>query len=302
MKIDFISVPLWYGCDRQGVELGPKKLLGENLVEIFEKNGNQIENQKLVKVDEYKLDEKYESHPTMKYYKGVIDANEDLASKVEETLKEGKMPFTLGGDHSLGLGSLAGVSSVIGDEFAVIWIDAHADINTTESSPSGNIHGMPLGASLGRGDERLRNIHFEGRKVNPRNCFIIGGRSIDDGEVEIIDEDGLNVWYMDEIKERGISQVIKEVKEILEKRNIKDIHISYDIDSLSSELVPGTGTPVKHGMNIEDSQELIRELIRTKMVRSVDFVEFNPVIDKNDKTLHSVMSILKVYAEELGRL
>lgn len=302
MKIDFIEVPLFYGCDRPGVEHGPKALLENNIVDLFEKYGNEVKDKGYVLVNSYSEEEKYKSHPTMKYLKGVVETNEDLANKVEDSLKNGRMPFTIGGDHSLGLGSLAGVSAALGKDFGVIWIDAHADINTTESSPSGNIHGMPLGASFGVGSSELRNIHFEGKKLEAQNTFIIGARSVDEGEVDLIDSEKVNVWYMEEIQDKGMDKTIEELLSLIKKRGLKNIHISYDIDSLSSELVPGTGTPVEDGMHYEESEKLIRALIKTGLVRSIDFVEYNPKIDKNGITLTSVMKMLDVFASSLGEI
>lgn len=302
MKIDFIKVPLFYGCDRPGVDKGPDVLIENGIVEMFEKYGNEINDKGNVLVNTYSVEEKYSSHPKMKYFKGVVETNEDLAKKVGDSLKNGRMPFTIGGDHSLGLGSLAGVSSAIGNDFAVIWIDAHADINTVESSPSGNIHGMPLGASFGVGAEELKNLYFKGKKVKANNAFIIGARSVDDGEVEIIDDESVNVWYMEEMRDKGMDIIIDEVLTLLKKKGIGNIHISYDIDSLSSELVPGTGTPVENGMDYTQSEKLVNALIATGLVRSIDFVEFNPVIDKNDVTLKSVLKMLEVYAKALGKI
>lgn len=302
MKIDFIKVPLFYGCDRPGVECGPDTLMKNGVMEIFEKYGNEVTDKGIVLVNEYSVEQKFESHPKMKYLKGVVETNEALAKEVESSLKNGRMPFILGGDHSLGLGSLAGVSSALGKDFAVIWIDAHADINTMETSPSGNIHGMPLGASFGEGEDVLKNIYFKGKKLDSNNAFIVGARSVDDGEVEIIDKDSVNVWYMEELNDKGMDVCIEEIISLLKKKGIKDVHISYDIDSLSSELVPGTGTPVANGMNYEDSEKLIRALIGTGLVRSIDFVEFNPKIDKDNVTLNSVMKMIEVYADALGNI
>lgn len=301
MHIDLVKVPLFYGCDREGVEHGPQTLMDHGLEEIFNKAGNDVRDRGFVKVPVLSKEDKYKAHDHMKYLDGVIETNQALADQVAQSIQDNYLPFTVGGDHSLGLGSIAGVTKVLGNEVGVIWIDAHADINTAESSPSGNIHGMPLGASMGAGHEALTNFYYKGRKVNPNNCFIIGARSVDDGEVTLIDELGINVWYMEEIREKGMGIVLLELMELLEKRNIKDIHISYDIDSLDSALVPGTGTPVEDGMQYDESEQLIKGIIETEMVRSIDFVEFNPCRDNSDQiTLRSVLRMATVFAEALG--
>ena len=302
MKIELIGFPMFYGCDKPGVEQGPDMLRENGLVELFKKNNIEISDKGNIAVELVGTDKKYAGHETMKYLKQVVEGNERLGKEVEDTLNHGKMSFVIGGDHSLGLGSLAGVKASYKDDFAVIWIDAHADLNVTESSPSGNIHGMPLGASAGLGDDVLVSLYAEGQKVKPENIYILGLRSVDEGEEVIIKENGINIWRMTDIRERGMSAVISELLTKLEKSGIKRIHLSYDIDSLDKKLVPGTGTPVEDGLLMEESKELVSAIIRTGHVGSVDFVEFNPVIDKNNITLHSCLSMLETFTEELGKL
>ncbi|KAF5065260.1 arginase [Proteiniclasticum sp. QWL-01] len=303
MHIDLIKAPLFYGCDREGVEHGPQTLMDHGLIDILQSAGNQVRDRGFIPVPVIEPENKYLAHSHMKYLDGIIDTNTHLANQVVSSLTEGRLPLVVGGDHSLGLGSLAGVTKALGNEVAVIWIDAHADINTPETSPSGNIHGMPLGASMGEGHESLTNFYYNGQKVNPRNCFIIGARSVDDGEVEIIDRLGINVWYMEEIREKGMGIIILELMELLRRRNIKDIHISYDIDSLDSALVPGTGTPVVNGMEYDESEKLIRAITSTGMVRSVDIVEYNPKRDHEDQiTLKSVLHMVQVFSKALAEV
>ena len=302
MKIELIGFPMFYGCDKPGVEQGPDMLRENGLVELFKKNNIEISDKGNVEVELVDTDKKYAGHKTMKYLKQVVDGNERLGKEVENTLNHGKMSFVIGGDHSLGLGSLAGVKASYKDDFAVIWIDAHADMNVTESSPSGNIHGMPLGASAGLGDDILVSIYAVGQKVKPENIYILGLRSVDEGEEIIIKENGVNIWRMTDIRQRGMSTVISELLLKLEKSGIKRIHLSYDIDSLDKKLVPGTGTPVEDGLLIEESKELVSAIIRTGHVGSIDFVEFNPVIDKDNITLNSCLSILETFTEELAKL
>lgn len=303
MKIDLIKVPLFYGCDNEGVEEGPQVLVDNGLIDLLTESGNDVRDLGAVTVPCLTLEDKYKANKTMKYLDAIIQTNEELAGKVAGSLLEGHLPFTLGGDHSLGLGTLAGTTKVNGTDIGVIWVDAHADINTAETSPSGNVHGMPLGASLGEGYDALVNLYYDGQKVKPQNCFIIGARSIDDGEVELIDRLGINVWYMEEIREKGMGIIIQEVLQMLEHRGIKDLHISYDIDSLDAGLVPGTGTPVEDGLLYDESDKLIRSLIATRLVRSVDFVEFNPRTDNPDSvTFKSAFRMLTAFAEALGQV
>ena len=302
MKIELIGFPMFYGCDKKGVEEGPDQLREHNLVEIFTKNQNDVSDFGNIEVEQVGEDCKYSSHSTMKYYKEIIDANTQLAKAVEGSFKKNRLPFIIGGDHSQGIGSLAGVKAGLQDDFAVIWVDAHADMNVTETSPSGNIHGMPLSASAGLGDLGFTTLYGVEHKVKPENIYIIGLRSVDEGEEVIIKEHGIKVWRMNDIRERGMEACTTEMLDMIEKSQVKHIHLSYDIDSLDSRLVPGAATPVSNGLEIKESQHLVTSIINTKKVKSIDFVEFNPVIDQKDVTLHSALTMMETFSSSLGKL
>ncbi len=302
MKIELIGFPMFYGCDKKGVEEAPDQLRKHNLVEIFTKNQNDVIDHGNIEVEQVGEDCKYKSHPTMKYYKEIIEANSRLAKAVEVSMKNRRLPFIIGGDHSQGIGSLAGVKAGSQEEFAVIWVDAHADLNITETSPSGNIHGMPLSASAGLGDIAFTSLHINEQKVKPENIYIIGLRSVDEGEEVIIKEHGVNVWRMEDVRERGMEACTKEILDMIENSQVQNIHLSYDIDSLDLRLVPGAATPVDNGLEIEESQHLIASIIDTKKVKSIDFVEFNPVIDQKDITLHSALTMMETFSSSLGKI
>lgn len=302
MKIEIIGFPMFYGCDRPGVEFGPDKLREVGLMDLFKKYSNEVIDRGNIEVDQVDESQKYASHTSMKYLKEVVSANERLAATVQNAMVEGNLPFVVGGDHSLGLGSLAGVRSASDGDFAVIWIDAHADLNITESSPSGNIHGMPLGASAGLGDEILTNLYVKGQKVKPENIYILGLRSVDEGEEVIIREHGINTWRMTDIRERGMEASINELLAKISESKVKQIHLSYDIDSLDAKYVPGTGTPVEDGLEFDESKMLVSAIINTGLVKSIDFVEFNPITDRDNLTLNSSISMLKTFSEALGKI
>ncbi|HBT19262.1 MAG TPA: arginase [Clostridiaceae bacterium] len=301
MKIELIGFPMFYGCDRPGVEHGPDKLREEGLLELLKKYNTHVVDKGNIDIDLVDVSKKYASHDHMKYLKEVVEGNKRLAVSVEETLKNGNLPFVVGGDHSLGLGSMAGVKAAHKEDFAVIWIDAHADLNLNETSPSGNIHGMPLGASAGLGDPSLTELHIKGQKVAPKNIYILGLRSVDEGEEVIIKEHGIHTWRMTDIRERGMEKAIQELLEKLAESGIQKVHLSYDIDSLDARLVPGTGTPVEDGLEYEESKTLVEAIIGTGLVQSIDFVEFNPITDKEDMTLKSSLTMLDTFAKALGK-
>lgn len=298
MNISIIDMPLFYGCDNPGVEQGPKILRENNLLDIFNKSHNVCDMGE-VHVKNVSSNDKYAANAKMKYLDEVVRSNIGLADKVYTALENSTLPLVIGGDHALAIGSIAGASKYFENDLAVVWVDAHGDINTLETSPSGNIHGMPLASSMGIGHEALTNIYSSSQKVKPENVFLLGCRDLDLGELEIIKNYNLNIWTMKDIKEKGISIVLKELLEAINKKNIKNIHFSFDIDSLDPKYVPGTGTPVEDGLSFSEGKEVLETILNTSLVKSMDFVEFNPVLDKNNNTLETCIELLKVISNNL---
>lgn len=293
MNISIIGMPLFYGCDRPGVEKGPEELRKNNLIDIFEEN-HTVYDLGDIEVEKANAEDKFLSNSKLKYLDQVVNANNNLATKVLEALENNTLPFIIGGDHSLALGSIAGSSQFLGNDLAVIWIDAHGDINTHETTPSGNIHGMPLAASMGIGYEKLTSIFFNNFKVKPENVFILACRDLDEGEIELIDKLDINVWTNQDINDKGIDKVVKELLSLISSKNIKNIHLSYDIDCLDPEYVPGTGTPVSDGLSFSESKSLLESILGTSLVKSIDFVEYNPDLDQNNRTKETCIELLKL--------
>ena len=296
MNISIIDMPLFYGCDNPGVELGPKILRENNLLDIFNKS-HEVCDMGEVHVKNVSSNDKYAANAKMKYLDEVVRSNIGLADKVYDSLKNSYLPLTIGGDHALAIGSIAGSSKFFGDDLAVIWVDAHGDLNTPETSPSGNIHGMPLASSMGIGYETLTNLYFPKQKVKPKNVFLLGCRDLDLGELELIKKYNLNVWSMKDIKTNGIKTVLNELLAKLKENKIKNVHFSFDIDSLDPSHVPGTGTPVEDGLSFLEGKEILETIINTSLVRSMDFVEFNPTLDNNGKTLETCLELLRIISK-----
>lgn len=192
MKINVIGVPLNLGCDRAGVERAPNHLRERGLMGVIRKNGHKAFDLGNLYVPPVSEADKFVRGNSMKYLDAIVEVNTNLAELVYDTLRGGAFPLVIGGDHSLGLGSASGVGKCY-DDFGIIWLDAHGDINTSETSPSGNIHGMPLSALMGMGSEELVNIYAPGNKVNPQNVFLVGTRSLDEGEWDLIEREKLSV-------------------------------------------------------------------------------------------------------------
>ena len=202
MKINVIGVPLNLGCDRAGVERAPNHLRERGLMGVIRKNGHKAFDLGNLYVPPVSEADKFVRGNSMKYLDAIVEVNTNLAELVYDTLRGGAFPLVIGGDHSLGLGSASGVGKCY-DDFGIIWLDAHGDINTSETSPSGNIHGMPLSALMGMGSEELVNIYAPGNKVNPQNVFLVGTRSLDEGEWDLIEREKLSVYTMETIHLKG---------------------------------------------------------------------------------------------------
>lgn len=293
MEINLIGVPIYYGCDKKGVEDGPKVLRENKIVSILESDKNEIYDLGDIYIDNSIEREAFKNGVNAKYIDEIVSINTNLAHKVYSALCSGGFPLVIGGDHALAAGSISGVAKYFREDLAVIWVDAHGDMNTFETSPSGNVHGMPLAALFGVGDKCLTDIYFKGVKVKKENVFVIGARDLDMGELDLINEFGLNVWTMDRIKEIGVGGVCIELYKCLEKNGIKNIHLSFDIDSIDPSIMKGTGTPVEDGLNMDEAKVILNRIFETRLVKSMDFVEFNPQLDKSGETTKRCIEIME---------
>ena len=243
-------------------------------------------------------EEKYLKGSRLKYLDVIVEVNNNLAELVYDTLRGGAFPLVIGGDHSLGLGSASGVGKCY-DDFGIIWLDAHGDINTGETSPSGNIHGMPLSALMGLGSEELVNVYSPGNKVLPQNVFLVGTRSLDEGEWALIEEQHLSVYTMDTIREKGIAFVAEDIKNKLRERKIRNVHFSIDVDSIDPSYAPGTGTQVPEGLIPGEFEEFVSHMLSTNLIKSLDLVELNPELDSDDKTTNLCLSVIDYITSRL---
>ena len=291
MDINIIGVPIYYGADKRGAEYGPEKLREKKLSSVLSKHNHQVYDLGNINIPEVKDYNKFSLHQNLKYLEAIIEVNKNLAHEVYSSLKAESFPLIIGGDHSVALGSISGVSRA-NNNFAVIWMDAHGDINTQDTSGSGNIHGMPLAKVMNVGHKDLTDLYFKGRKVHPENVFILGARDLDRGEVELIESMKLNVYSADEIIEKGMDTIVQQVIETLRARNIEAVHLSFDLDFIDAEYVPGTGTPVSVGVNVEDTKKALKMLAESRLLKSMDFVELNVLLDKNDITADLAIDLL----------
>jgi len=282
--VGIIGVPLAYGASMAGVELGPAALRVARLNRRIAQLGYRVRDLGDLRVDEA-LNQP-DSGEKLKYLDQIDAACEDLAEKVEEVLNAGELPLVLGGDHSIAIGSISGVASYCrkrDEKPGLIWFDAHADMNTPESSPSGNIHGMPLAVLLGYGAAKLTNIGGFAPKLDPALCVHIGARDIDRGERELVRQLGIRFITMREIDERGMSVCIDEAIAIASRAS-GGYAVTFDVDALDPGDAPGSGTLVRGGLTYREAHLAMEKISDAGGMRSLEVVEINTALDVNNKT------------------
>lgn len=296
MNLQLIGVPLWYGCDNPGTEKAFDCFCRAGIQQLAQRCGHQVTHIFPVEVPEDR--EKYED-PSMEYCTGTIAACRHLEQAVAAAQEAGDFPFVLGGDHSLSIGSLAGVSHTVpARDLTVIWVDAHTDINTDATSGSHHIHGMPLAAAMGRGHRRLIDgFGAADVKLLPENLFYIGIRSVDDPEWETLRELNICCFTMEDVEKMGIDRCVQE---LLSRVSTPYIHLSFDVDFLDGELFRATGLPVPHGPSIADAHRCLTLLLQSGKVGSMDFVEYSPVNDTDGSGLAACMAFLETCFRHLG--
>jgi arginase len=283
-RIAIIGAPLDLGAGRRGVDMGPSALrlagLGPRLAAL----GYKVEDLGNV------FTEQQESAPSgpsnAKYLPQIASACGVLAEMVEKAVDDNRFPLVLGGDHSLAIGTVAGVSAAWrrrGEKIGIVWIDAHADMNTPESSPSGNIHGMPLACCIGRGPGDLATLLGYSPKVEPRNVVLVGIRDVDLSERELVRQSGVTAFTMRDIDERGLREVMESAAAIAGD-GTAGIHLSLDMDSVDPDEAPGVGTPVRGGMTYREAHLAMEIVCDSDRLISMELVEVNPVLDAANRT------------------
>ena len=283
-KIRVIGVPLDLGASRRGVDMGPSAVRVAGLEARLEAIGHVVEDAGNVAVAI--AEQKKEGSPHAKYLKEIVATCTKHAELVVKTLEAGKTPLVLGGDHSVAAGTVAGVAEFYrkqNQRIGLIWIDAHTDINTPETSPSGNVHGMPLAAIMGLGPAELSNIFGFAPKVQPENCVLVGVRDIDAVEKENVRKAGVEVFTMRDIDERGMRTVIEEALRMA-GRGTAGYHVSLDMDWIDPEDAPGVGTPVRGGATYREAHLAMEIIADHGRMTSFEIVEVNPVIDEHNRT------------------
>ncbi|AOC93085.1 arginase [Bacillus amyloliquefaciens] len=285
-NISVIGMPMDLGQARRGVDMGPSAIRYAHLIERLSDMGYAVEDLGDIPVNREKLKKDEE----LKNLNSVLSGNEQLAQKVDSVIESERFPLVLGGDHSIAIGTLTGTAKHY-KQLGVIWYDAHGDLNTLETSPSGNIHGMPLAVSLGVGHDTLVNMGGYAPKIKPENVVIIGARSLDEGEREYIKETGMKVYTMHEIDRLGMTRVMEETIDYLS--GCDGVHLSLDLDGLDPSDAPGVGTPVVGGISYRESHLAMEMLYDADIITSAEFVEVNPILDHKNKTGQTAVELVE---------
>ena len=291
-KVSIIGVPMDLGADRRGVDMGPSALRYADLNEHLRELGCDVED--LGDLDVIIPEERHYGNPQAKYLKEIVDTCTQLANMTLDVYERGRTPLVLGGDHSIAVGTVSGMAEAFRRRnlnLGLLWFDAHADMNTPETSPSGNVHGMPMASILGYGAPELTDIFGFSPKLPRDRVVMIGLRDVDKQERELVKKSGIRVFTMKEIDRRGIGSVMDEALGIV-TRGTDGFSVTLDADFLDPQDSPGVATPVRGGASYREAHLAMEMIADTKRMASFEITEINPILDIHNNTAHFGMELI----------
>ncbi|MBB3109343.1 arginase [Paenibacillus phyllosphaerae] len=294
LPVSILPVPFDWGAGRRGAAAGPEAVLHAGVIRRLQQLGYRVQLRSEDCLPNTSADRR--TAMQLKHWGRVLTINEAIAQEVRSIAAEGLFPLTIGGDHSIALGTIAGAAASR-KRLGVIWIDAHGDLNTPETTPSGNIHGMSLAAAIGLGDSRFTGIGGYSPKLAPERIVLVGARELDDGEKKRIRELNITCFTMHEIDRYGMGHVMEEAIRIA-SADADGVHVSFDIDSVDPGEAPGTGTPVRGGLNYREAHLAMEMLHEAGVVTSADVVEVNPLLDNGQRTARLAVELIASLAGE----
>ncbi|MGI9659717.1 MAG: arginase [Gaiellaceae bacterium] len=278
--VSIVGAPLDLGgAARRGVDMGPSAIRYAGLAERLTQIG--VDHGDLGNVSVVGREQAAEGDSRARYVDAILDTCDELATRVEQLARDDRIPLVLGGDHSIALGTMVGMAAAYGPG-GVLWLDAHGDLNTPETTPSGNVHGMPLAAALGRGSGLVTRPEWRLPAVEPGRVALVGVRSLDAGERELIAELDLAVFTMSDIDRRGLDAVLAEAIAVVQGDGF--VHVSLDLDVIDPQAAPGVGTPVAGGLSYREAHLALELVAESASVSSLDVVEVNPILDVANAT------------------
>jgi arginase len=269
--------------------MGPSAVRVAGVIERLEALGFEVVDRGNIRCAE--MSTAPEGDSTARFLEAIVRDSEELARTVEAAVRAGHFPLVIGGDHSIAIGTMGGAATVEPRQ-GLLWIDAHADFNTPESSPSGNIHGMPVAAILGHGPDSLVNVAGVAPKAIEQNTVILGLRSVDREEAARLTASHVTYFTMHDIDLRGIASVIEEAIERLTADGVDRVHLSFDADAIDPRHAPGTGTPVVGGFTYRESHLMMELLAEADIVTSAEFTEVNPILDDQNQTAELIVELI----------
>jgi arginase len=277
-KVTILGAPLDLGAARRGVDMGPSAIRYAGVSERLESLGIDVVDCGNVMAELPEVASVRDE--SARYLPAILATCAQIAHGVADIAEEGRMPLVFGGDHSIAMGTLAGLKHVFGDG-GVFWVDAHGDLNRPETSPTGNVHGMPLAAALGACGFSLDG--FSGPPwVDPSRVALVGIRALDPGEKRLVQEQGLRVFTVADIDRRGMAEVMREAIEVVQGPGF--VHLSLDLDVCDPEIAPGVGTPIRGGLSYREAHLAMELLSEAEILSSLEVVEVNPILDHADET------------------
>ena len=300
MIVHLLGVPMDLGSGRRGVDMGPSAIRIAGLEDRLRELGHQVvdEGDLVIKnMEELKVGDVH-----ARYLAEIARAARLAAGKVERIMTKGRFPLVLGGDHSISVGTVSGIAAFCRarrKKLGLLWIDAHGDINTPDTSPSGNIHGMPVASLLGEGPDSLTGIGSDQPKVNARNVALVGIRSLDEGEKVRLKRHGVQVHTMSDVDRSGIHRIMK--KALARVTDGTDyVHVSFDLDAVDPTVAPGVGTPVKGGLDYREAHLIMELLHDSGVMTSLELVEVNPILDdRNASGLFAVELVQSAFGKKI---
>jgi arginase len=283
-RIAIIGAPMDLGAGRRGVDMGPSALRLAGMNERIASLGYAVKDLGNVVVGQ--RESLPEGHQKTRYLHQIAETCARLADLVASAASEGATPLVLGGDHSIAVGTVTGMSRPLrqqGKKLGLIWIDAHADMNTPDSSPSGNVHGMPLACCIGIGPAELTHLGDYSPKVDPANVVLVGLRDVDRAEKPYVQSTGVQAFTMRSIDEHGLQSVIKQAIGIA-SNGTAGFHLSFDMDAVDPSEAPGVGTPVRGGLTYREAHLVMETICDSGKMLSIELVEVNPVLDEANRT------------------
>ncbi|HKD99848.1 MAG TPA: arginase [Planctomycetota bacterium] len=289
--VRLIGIPMDLGAGRRGVDMGPSAIRYAGIDAKIRALGHSFSDAGDVTVP---IPEVRAPGSGPKYLREIVRVCQRLAYRVERILDEGACPLVVGGDHSIAVGTITGIAASLrkrGEKPGLIWVDAHADMNTPDTSPSGNVHGMPLSVVLGMGAPELVGLGGFAPKLDPRNVALLGIRDLDPAERDIVRQSGIRAFTMRDVDELGMSRVMREAI-ALANDGTAGFHLSFDLDGLDPEIAPGVGTPVRGGIGFREAHLLMEMVSDSGRMLSLEATELNPILDTKNRTAELVVDLI----------